>query len=147
MAWIPYNSSMRNYPLFGEAGQGTEDLNYNHQLFGHPPAPFLENTPPFFTEDSLCDSLVQCPQPDRRVQMGPGGTEFHPLNSSTTSHPSIKFNDPSISVADAVTKPSAVWPHSLPSTPSTDRTRQISHHSQMVKRKPPQPSNRREKSK
>jgi hypothetical protein len=147
MAWTPYKSSMGNYPLFGEAVQDTEDMNYDHEFFGYPPSAFLlENTPPFITRDSLYGSLVQCPQPDRPAHIGSGGVELHRLDSSTPNHPSIKFNEPKASVVGSVTEPSAICPHALPSTPSTDGTGQVSNHSPVVKERESRPY-QREKSK
>lgn len=145
MAWIPCTSSMGNYPLFGEACQATQDLNYDHQLFAYPPALEGEITPPFFTGNPLGDSFVRCPQSERRAPMGLGGLRPHRLASSTISHPSIKFNEPILSVEDTATEPSAIWPHSLPSTPSTDSNGQLTHHSQMVKHKAPRVSDQRGK--
>lgn len=146
MAWTLYNSSMGSYPLFGQADQCTEYLNYNHELFGYSPsALILENTPPFITGDSLYDSLVQCPQTDRHARMGSGEADSHRINSSTMNYPSIKLNKPKVSVIDGVTEPNAICPHSMPSTPTTDSKGEISNHSQVVKHKAPRASNQRGK--
>jgi hypothetical protein len=145
MAWTPYNSSIENYHLFSEAGQSTQNPNYNPEFFGYPPSALLpEDTTPLFTEDSLRDSLVQCPQPNGRADMGPGGVELHRLNSSTTSRPPIKFNEPKALVVDGISDSSAIWPHSLPATPS-DSTGQISNQLQVVQQEYPRPSGKRGK--
>ncbi|KAJ6154025.1 hypothetical protein N7485_012394 [Penicillium canescens] len=111
---------MGNYSLFGEACQATQDLNYDHQFFGYPPALSLENTLPFFKGNILGDPFVRSPQHERRAPTGLGGLKLRRLPSSTASHPSIKSNEPILSVEDTTTEPSAIWLHSLSSTPSTD---------------------------
>jgi hypothetical protein len=64
MAWTSYNSFTGDCPLFGEAGQETEDLKYDQEFIGNPSSALVENIPPFFTGYSFYDSLIQCPQPD-----------------------------------------------------------------------------------
>jgi hypothetical protein len=143
MAWTTSKSSTGNYPLLNGAGQNPGDLNYNHQLFGYPPALPFENTSQYLTEDLFCDSFTRSAQPKLRPQMGPGGAELHRLNCYDTSHHSINFKEPRVSMAAGITDSNAIWPRSLPAMPSLS-TGHISNEPQVGKHKVPRLSNQRE---